>query len=324
MIQAPAVVGDPVPPYGIIADQLSGGHVVPFLGSGASLGSRKPGDEFDGNRPMVFPRSDELAEWLAEKSQFPERPAADLAKVASYFQVRGERDLLREYLARIFRSQCAGSAIHDLLADIRTPMLIVTTNYDTLVERAFQARGRPYHLVTYPDPENPENAASVLWWKPNATDPIAYQPSQLPLSVETETIIFKMHGTVLDTKGREEWEGFVITEEDYVRFLARMAGKGGGIPSRFMLHLRNSSLLFLGYGLRDWNLRVMLEKLRRPIADRREKRAAGVRRPGEKPAWAIQRNPSVLEEILWQHRNVQIFNQDLTTFAAAIRASLRL
>ena len=48
---------------------------------------------------------------------------------------------LRETFCREFRP----GTIHRLLARIEQPLLIVTTNYDDLIERAFDKR--PFHLV---------------------------------------------------------------------------------------------------------------------------------------------------------------------------------
>jgi SIR2-like domain len=47
----------------------------------------------------------------------------------------------------------------------RTPdkMMIVTTNYDTLLEQAFLEAQKPYELVVYPA-DNEEYANGVLWW----------------------------------------------------------------------------------------------------------------------------------------------------------------
>jgi hypothetical protein len=200
-------------------------------------------------------------------------------------------------------------------------MLIITTNYDDLIEHAFRSRGKKYHLVTHP--ESDDLAGSVLWWKPGANEPEAWTPADLPLYVEDVSIIYKMHGTVLKAPFETKWQSFVITEEDYVHFLSRMTYKGGAIPASFMLHLRNSALLFLGYGLNDWNLRVMLDKLRRPAAkgdegEGSEKQVLSAR-ANQKPTWAIQRKPSRLEWRLWRARDVEIFDVDLAAFAEGVR-----
>jgi len=91
---------------------------------------------------------------------------------------------------------------------------------------------RPYHLVVHPT-EMHEAAASVLWWRPESTKPEIHHPSTLPLSLTDTTIIYKMHGTV---HSEEEWNSFVISEEDYVTFLAKMSSQAA-VPARIMLQV---------------------------------------------------------------------------------------
>ena len=75
--------------------------------------------------------------------------------------------------------------------------------------------------------------------------------------------IFKMHGAFLpDT---DAWDGCVITEEDYVEFLSRVSSKAA-IPALFSAHFHDRSLLFIGFSLRDWNVRTMLRTLSRYFA----------------------------------------------------------
>ncbi len=319
------------PPYGTIAGQFKQGAVIPFLGAGASLCGRLPGVRWDARTAAFLPTGGELACQLAEDCGFPSSDpydCCDLAKVASYYIAKpADRGLLRDYMRQTFdRDYCLG-AIHRFLAELDTPLLIVTTNYDDLIERAFKAQGKPYHVVAYPT-DHKEYAASVLWWKPNATQPEPCRPNELPLSLTDTTIIYKMHGTV--DRHDKKWDSFVITEEDYVDFLARMTGQTA-IPARFMLEFRKRRFLFIGYGLRDWNLRVMLRNLKMslPAPDMGAIAGATVGEttgsaPEETRSWAVQRSPSELELALWDARKVSIYDIDIDTFVAKLRAEMGL
>lgn len=321
----------PKPPYNVIWEQLKGGKLIPFLGAGASLCSRPVTETGEQRRWSVaegFPPSGrELAGWLARQCSFPELTETDLAKIASYYEVQARRRLLVKELRGIFGREYRHGPIHDFLASAPVPLLIVTTNYDDLIERAFQARGRPYHLVTCSD--RAEWAGSVLWWEPGAATPNVQAPKDLKLSLRDTSIIYKMHGTVT-----AQHDSFVITEEDYVGFLARMT-YSNAIPARFMLQFREASFLFLGYGLRDWNLRVLLESLRRGLR-RKELRPetedlpfpqALTASPEEDdddlyPSWAIQHQASELDGELWQRRNVKIFDMRIDDFVARMYEAL--
>ena len=70
-------------------------------------------------------------------------------------------------------------------------------------------------------------------------------------------IVFKMHGS-LDREDKDN-DAFLITEEQYVDFLGRP--DVGQIPPMLAGTMKKKNFLFLGYGLKDWNVRVMLRKL---------------------------------------------------------------
>jgi hypothetical protein len=243
----------------------------------------------------------------------------DLAIVASYYLEAVDRPGLLSRLSDVFDQDYQVGEVHHLLADLQVPLLIITINYDDLIERAFIMKSRPFHLVVHPT-DRKDVSGSVLWWEPGATEPLAYPPNKLPLSLKDITIIYKMHGGV--DRQTKTWDSFVITEEDHVEFLARMIGQSA-IPARFMLHSRKCRFLFLGYGLRDWNLRVMLKNLKTELARSRGEAAGSelhTRMPEDSlRSWAIQYQPSALERMLWQARRVNIYDMEINAFAAKMR-----
>ena len=295
------------PPYGDIWDYLRTGKVVPFLGAGASLAGRPKIDKWDGDNPTVLPSGVELAAYLASKANFPSKrreDLEDLAKVASYCADSSGRRRLRERLRAVLDHKYAFSPLHELLASVPVPLLIVVTNYDTLLEQAFRkANNKPYDLVIYPS-DRLDAAGSVLWWRHGEPQPSPVHPNKLNIDLSKRTVIYKMHGSIARSP---EWDNFVITEEDYIEFLSRM---NTAVPPIFYSHCLERNFLFLGYSLRDWNLRVVLRNLSRML----------VKRGGEiLPSWAIQRNPSDLERDLWEKRNVTIFDVPLDEFTARIK-----
>jgi hypothetical protein len=96
--------------------------------------------------------------------------------------------------------------------------------------------------------------------------------------------------------------------------LARMTGQNA-VPAIFMRYFRMRHFLFMGYGLGDWNLRVVLKNL---------KSLPGATGPDDhddedRISWAIQYNPSVLEQELWRSRKVKIYDVDINQFAKRLR-----
>jgi hypothetical protein len=124
------------------------------------------------------------------------------------------------------------------------------------------------------------------------------------LDLGKQSVIYKMHGSIAPDP---KWDNFVITEGDYVDFLSRMAAKDRH-PFGVLPVLPRQELPFLGYSLRDWNLRVILRKLTnaRPVTEQAK-------------SWAIQRDPSELEVKLWEKRNVNIYNEDINSFVSNLR-----
>jgi hypothetical protein len=297
------------PPYGVIWNRLNQGKVIPFLGAGASFVGRSAGASWEPKRPTFLPSGLELAQLLADEAQFPStdpRDLDDLAKVCSYYSDISGRPALRERLREILNHDYQSGSLHNLLASVDAPQVIVTTNYDALIEQAFLAANRPYDLVVYPA-DRKDIANAVLWWPHGANEPHARAPNELDIDLTKTTVIYKMHGTIV--RDGSEWDNFVITEEDYVEFLSRMT-TNTAVPSLFYPFFRERSFLFLGYSLRDWNLRVVLKNLSKYLSKRGD---------DELPSWAIQYKPSELDKRLWSRRNVSIFDQTIDEFVDKLR-----
>src|SRR5690242_11699892 len=265
----------PEPPYLEIADSLREVNVVPFLGAGVNFGTRPTNESWQDPQSAFLPTAAELSGYLAHRASFPSddvRERGDLAKVASYFVDTVARSTLRTRLHGIFAREYKPAPIHTYLARIArksdadiekgekpgTPLLMVTTNYDDLLERAFQEAGRPYDLVVYPT-DSKDIAASVVWSPHGESKSEAILPNKLCIDLKKTNVIYKMHGSV-DQKQRH-LDSYVITEEDYIEFLSRMTTQSA-VPAQFMRYFRERHFLFLGYGLADWNFRVLLRNLR--------------------------------------------------------------
>jgi hypothetical protein len=308
------------PPYGEIAELLSDGEVIPFLGAGVNYGVRPPQSSWNAAESSFPPDGAELSRFLAEKVNFPadeDLEIRDLAKVSSYYVEISSRRRLRKLLRGTFEREWPVSDIHTYLAEVPAPLLIMTTNYDDLMERALARANRPYDVVIHVT-DRKDYANAVAWWKHQATEPIYIEPNKLNLDMTARTVVYKMHGTF--DRASAKLDSYVITEEDYVEFLSRMTSQRA-VPSAFMRHIRSRRFLFLGYSLRDWNLRVVLKNLREtnrePDGD--ESDDDGL----EQKSWAIQRHPSRLEQTLWDARRVRIFDVDLAEFVRQLRARAR-
>lgn len=278
-------------PHAYILERLQKGRVIPFLGAGASLVGRPLSATWTGPSSGFLPRSVELAEYLDERSSYPSGVPTELPRVAQYFDGVMGRGGLDDELHEVFSRDYAPSRLHHWLAGF-DGLTIVTTNYDQLLERAFQLRGRPYHVVVYRT-----GAPSFYFFEHGAAEPREVQ-ADATLDFGGITVIYKMHGAADPVT--PDRDSYVITEDDYVEFLSRMV-TATAIPTMFAEPFRRSHFLFLGYGLRDWNLRVILHRIWRDL-------------PRRFASWAIQHRAEPLESEFWSKRGLTIYESGIDEF----------
>ena len=222
---------------GKIADAMLVGDVVPFLGAGASIAAGLPSakDLAEGL----------LTELLAQVAQdsFPDeaeqqRLSDNLALTASFLTLKSDSLTLARRLREAFNVSAKPGKLHKLLATVKTLELVVTTNYDDLIEQAFQKR-KPWVMVDHGEPGE--------FWLRGEGKWAVVQAEALEKEVlgRKAPIIYKMHGN-LDRQDRE-YDWFLITEEHYVDFLGRK--DTGQVPQMLATIMKKKNFLFLGYGL---------------------------------------------------------------------------
>jgi NAD-dependent SIR2 family protein deacetylase len=283
-------------PAPLIRDSLERGAVIPFLGAGASLAAT-PAEG--------LPSTGALAHALALKTSFPKDQPPDLATVAQWYEVvAGRRPLYRELREVFARRRFPPTALHRYLAAVQAPLLIVTTNYDDLIEQAFEDAGKPYDLVVHTTDR--AMGDRLLWWPHGAAEPKLVRASKLDIDLATTPVIYQMHGGIdRELPSRDQ---YVITEDDYIDFLTRMTTRTA-FPAIFAEPFEDRHFLFLGYGLQDWNLRVVLNRVQRHL-----------HHGFALTSWAIDAFPSPLEQRFWQDRGVEVFEMTIGQFLARIDA----
>jgi hypothetical protein len=304
--------------YLLLSDLIAAGEVIPFLGAGANMCDRP--DETPWESGRFLPSGAELAQTLAERSRYPARDSFDLLRVSQYVDaVLGEKQLYR-YLRAIFAVDYPPNSLHSFLAAMPALLrergspqpLVITTNYDDLLERAFDERGEAYDLVWYEAKRG--GLASRFVHRAPGAEPVAIdRPNKYTrLSLAERAVILKLHGAVdrADPKG----DSYVITEDHYIDYLSQ-GDIGGQIPMTLRERMADSHFLFLGYSMRDWNLRVILNRI------------WGAQELDLK-SWAIQREPEdptvrKIEETLWSDRgDVDLLYIPLRDYVARLSAEV--
>lgn len=270
------------------------GEVIPFLGAGAPLYSRNPTvtswfEKREGRDVYShLPTAGELAAYLADRTQLPVGERGELTKMAQYFEAALGDIPLRKRLREIFSFRQNPTPMHEFLASTPKPLLIVTTNYDDLMERALEAKGKAYDVVVHITAYD-----KVLWWQHGSAEPEELLADDLDIDVHTTAVVYKMHGAI-DRRPNQVGH-YVITEDDYVEFLTRMTRRSV-IPPIFAEPFQRRPFLFLGYGLYDWNLRVILNRIQEFRGHPKFK------------SWAIETLSKPVERKLWEARGVDVYD----------------
>jgi len=282
------------PPYPVIYEAVVTGAVIPFLGAGAPLYSRNPTvtpwfERQQGKDVINYlPTATELARYLAAKTQLPETEYGELTKMAQYYEAVSGSVLLKQRLREIFSYKQDPTPLHKFLAGAPSPLLIVTTNYDDLMERAYQAIGKAYDVVV-----NITESPKVLWYEHAAAAPQEILADELLIDLDKTSVVYKIHGAI--DRRPNSIGTYVITEDDYVEFLTRMTRKSV-IPPIFAEPFQTRPFLFLGYGLYDWNLRVILNRIQEFRGHPKFK------------SWAIETLSKPVERKLWEARGVDVYD----------------
>jgi hypothetical protein len=307
---------------GLVTKRLLLGKVIPFVGAGANLCGREPSEAW---RPGVaLPSGSELAAYLIgqlygdPKGGYPPDEPRDLVRVSQFvgavlgsealqdhlrevFDYSYEPNLVHRFLARLPRLVMDAAAASDRPGRAEHP-LIVTTNYDDALERAFEAEGQPYDLLAYV--ARGRHRGRFMHRLPDGSTQVVSRPNSYRLiSLQDRTVILKIHGAVDRTDPAAD--SYVITEDDYIGYLARP----DRIPAQLLAKMRQSHFLFLGYGMRDWNLRVILHRI------------WGQERLGY-GSWSVQVRPSRIDREVWQDREVEILDMDLGHYVEALSTRL--
>ncbi|HWR25837.1 MAG TPA: SIR2 family protein [Methanosarcina sp.] len=226
--------------WDLLLRRIKAGKCTPFLGSGAS--SEK------------IPVGSQIASEWAKKYDYPMEDSNDLTRVAQYVAVTKEDDMFpRDEICNKIKEQLKEVAPsyfdipdepHGVLADLQLPVYI-TTNYDDFMVRALESRGKA------PIQEICRWNKCTMQSKRTSSD---YVPDK------GKPLVYHLYGTY------KEPGSLVLTEYDYLDFLAAISRtatsrKQNLLPPRIQEAISDSSLLFLGYRIADWDFHVLFRIL---------------------------------------------------------------
>lgn len=261
--------------------------------------------------PVLGSEVGELARRLAERFNFPAEDGGELTRVAQYVALMKGSGPLYDELHELLGATAAPTSIHRFLAAVPALLrergaphqLVVTTSYDLALEQAFLDVGEEFDVVAYLAAGR--HRGKFSHFAPDGTVRVIDVPNRYAteLAPEDRTVILKLHGGI-DRSHDRAWESFVITEDDYIDYLAH-GDLARAVPVSLAMRLRRSHFLFLGYGMRDWNSRVVLNRLwGNDTLDYR--------------SWAVASSARPVERAFWRGRDVDLLEAPVDEYVDSL------
>jgi DNA-binding SARP family transcriptional activator len=301
--------------YGEVVKALLSGRLIPVIGIAGGISGRPDDEPWQRGATSAVPDVGDVASHLATLFDLPTGYARGLTSVSQYVAITQGIGPLYDELHAVFDADFAPGPVHRFLAELPAALaergapapLVLTTHYDETLERALTETGVEYDVVAYI--ANGSHRGKFCHTRPDGSARVIDLPNAYADLVPGErTIVVKIHGQV-DRRPEREWESFVVSEDDYIDYLAQ-AEIASLVPVMLAAKLRRSHFLFLGYALQEWNLRVFLHRIwgDRQVSYR---------------SWSIQPQPGGLEREFWRKRGVDIYDVPLSDYVDELRARLR-
>ncbi len=216
-------------PSGLL-DKIANGNCVMFVGAGLSQGAGLPGWP-QTLRQMITWGADHGVDVSGRRELERLIKNNDLLTVAEEMRERMGKERFREFMSEVFRKPgLQPTPAHMLLPKIPFSA-VLTSNYDTLLESTYtlHRQGAAPHTFTHADTAELSAALS-----------------------SNEFYILKVHGTI------DRVETVILGEKDYQEIMHASPAYRQHLASLFS----TKCVLFLGFGLTDPDLQLLLRGMR--------------------------------------------------------------
>ena len=276
--------------WDLLLRRIKDKNCTPFLGAGACC--------------EKIPIGSQIANEWAKKYDYPMENSCDLTKVAQFVAIITDamtpqeemckkiKELLKEIPPKYFE---APDELHGVLADLPLPVYI-TTNYDDLMERALKSRDKtPIQEICLWNED-------LMHLKPTLSglDPTPEKP-----------LVYHLLGCY------EIPDSLVLTEDDYLELLAAISREQDLLPPRIQEAFA-TSLLFLGYRIADWDIRVLFQILKGYLKKRGRKHISVQLVPGDISEAHKEKALEYLDDY-FDELHIQVYWQDCREFAKELR-----
>lgn len=200
-----------------IQHYMDNGKIAVFVGAGVS-------------RLSGYPSWYEIIKKMANELGYLESDSLsteDYLKISQMYFIEKSEEKYLETIKKFFDGKYETNEVHDLIFSLQ-PKHLLTTNYDTLLEKTAVKFGKNYSVI------NADTAVS---------------------GCESNQYIIKLHGD-FDEK-------FVLKEADYLNYEMEYMLIDNIVKSVFATNL----VIFIGYSLNDYNIKLIMNWVKNVQAD---------------------------------------------------------
>ena len=250
--------------------------------------------------------------------------------LSQYRKNRSDENRVQTFLNEFFRKIYSPNQLHEDLAKLPIK-LIVTTNYDCGLERAF--KNNEFYVVSYIAEGKDSGRFQYYFHKPKHSDEpkihVIKNPQDLDfIGSDDHPVILKLYGGALE--GHDKENSFAISQEHFLNFLFSSDSTHTKIslaqllPINLTNKLDNNPLLFIGYSSSDSDLRIILNlfcsgRFRKSYVSNSNIKDSEDGKPKSErkttPSWIIhQSKPGKFDKAFWDDWVVKLIECPLQTF----------
>jgi hypothetical protein len=279
-----------MPNYQALAGRLQRGEIVVFLGADAPAAFNQ-----------VIPTTAELVPQLANCANYPEFQGS-LPELCEYLDMNNQygRNFLRLKLQELVDTPITTPILlHQLLASIPTPLLIISSCINELLEQACRQQGKNFVLLSHA-----VEAIGTLRLEYSHQDKVeccsTEDLSGLQLLEQGYSLIYKILGCFSLSKplNINQRDSLMLSEQDYFTF-ARYTDKL--IPNYVVRQLTGRGCWLLGHYLHSWENRLLVE-------------AILTKRRYEEQALTVHKAADNFAKVFWENARVKNYPIDLQEF----------
>ena len=236
-----------------------------------------------------LPTPGEIARAWADEHEYPFAEKGDLARVARYMASSQGEDFpryeLADFMRHTFRERLPEGMRPDEKFDTLSE-LVAAVEWQTLTaddpneaHRVLASLDLPLYLTTNPDSfmvealaaAGKEPSREICHWNDLLDGlPSLFEDDPDYDPTPENPLVYHLFGS------DQEVDSLLATEDNYLDYLVRISAEMERIPDTIWSALANSSLLFLGYSLDDWEFRVIMRGLVASRDRRRRLKHVGV------------------------------------------------